>query len=78
MYILGITIPIEANVAVAICILPLNSALNPFLYTLNVLRDKLGAREEARLLKKVEKTLAVEYTTTWIKDQTILPNDLGL
>ena len=61
----------------AIIVLPLNSALNPFLYTLNVIRDKLTAREEARLLKKVEKSLAIDYVTGWINDKTILPDELG-
>ena len=61
----------EANVAVAILVLPLNSALNPFLYTLNVVRDRLATREERRLLKKVEKQLAFDHLNTWIENKTI-------
>ncbi|XP_070188795.1 G-protein coupled receptor GRL101-like [Littorina saxatilis] len=36
----GTPIPGEVNVGVAIFVLPLNSALNPFLYTFNVLMEK--------------------------------------
>ena len=71
----GITIPVEVNVAVAILVLPLNSALNPFLYTLNVIRDKLAAREEKKLLKKVEKLLALEYISDWHKKRMITSTD---
>ena len=68
----------EANVAVAILVLPLNSALNPFLYTLNVVRDKLAARQEERLLQKVKRQLAIQYISGWIADKTISASDLQL
>ena len=68
----------EANVAVAILVLPLNSALNPFLYTLNVVRDKLAARQEERLLQKVKRQLAMHYISDWIADKTISASDLQL
>nr|KAG5699128.1 hypothetical protein BaRGS_014427 [Batillaria attramentaria] len=48
-------IPGEVNVWAAIFILPVNSAINPFLYTLSMLAERwLKRREE----KRVEKTLA--------------------
>ena len=50
-----ISIPGEANVALAIFVLPLNSALNPFLYTFNVLREKRRKAKEAMLLQWLEK-----------------------
>nr|KAG5696634.1 hypothetical protein BaRGS_034095 [Batillaria attramentaria] len=36
----GTPIPGEVNVAVAIFVLPVNSALNPFLYTFNMIMEK--------------------------------------
>ena len=70
--------PVEANVAVAILVVPLNSALNPFLYTLNVVRDKLKAREDRILSKIVERNLALEYIQSWIKEKILSSADLDL
>ncbi|KAL8585873.1 hypothetical protein ACOMHN_056468 [Nucella lapillus] len=39
----------EVNVAMAIFVLPLNSALNPFLYTLNIILEKRKKAQELRL-----------------------------
>ncbi|KAK7096174.1 hypothetical protein V1264_005503 [Littorina saxatilis] len=50
----GTQIPGEVNVAVAILVLPLNSALNPFLYTFNLLVERWDKQEEQRLLKALE------------------------
>ncbi|KAK7087894.1 hypothetical protein V1264_021886 [Littorina saxatilis] len=50
----GTPIPGEVNVAVAILVLPLNSALNPFLYTFNLLVERWDRQEEQRLLKALE------------------------
>jgi hypothetical protein len=47
----GVHVPSEVNVALGIIVLPLNSAINPFLYTLNALRDRQRKRQEARLRK---------------------------
>ena len=74
----GISIPLEANVIVAILVVPLNSALNPFLYTLNVVRDKMAAREETRLSHTVEKQLAAQYIEAWIKDGTLSLSDFDM
>ena len=45
----GTPIAEELNVAVAIFVLPLNAALNPFLYTLNVLIEKQKKSKEEKL-----------------------------
>jgi hypothetical protein len=43
----GVPIPGEVNVAMAVFVVPFNSALNPFLYTLNVIMERRRrAREE--------------------------------
>ncbi|XP_070198665.1 G-protein coupled receptor GRL101-like [Littorina saxatilis] len=55
MAFLGIPIPGEVNVWAAILVLPFNSALNPFLYTLNGLCQKW---EENKVEKKTQKILA--------------------
>ena len=44
----------EVNVALAIFVLPLNSALNPFMYTFNMLAEKRRKSTEAKLLKWLE------------------------
>ena len=43
----------EVNVALAICVLPINSAVNPFLYTLNTLMQARRMRQEATLLTQL-------------------------
>ena len=42
------------NVAIAIFILPLNSALNPFLYTFNMILDRRRKEKERQILKYLE------------------------
>nr|KAG5710031.1 hypothetical protein BaRGS_030107 [Batillaria attramentaria]KAG5710032.1 hypothetical protein BaRGS_030108 [Batillaria attramentaria] len=49
----GIPITGEANVWSAIFVLPLNSALNPFLYTLNGLAERWEKQREAARMKKM-------------------------
>ena len=44
-------IPVEVNVGLAIFVLPLNSALNPFMYTFNMVMEKRRKAKEAILLK---------------------------
>ena len=60
----GTPIPGELNVAVAIFVLPFNSALNPFLYTFNVLMEKRQKAQEAYLLKRLESRMYTEPTRT--------------
>ena len=47
----GFRIPGEVNVGMAIFVLPLNSALNPFLYTLNMVLEKRRLAQEQRMMK---------------------------
>ncbi|KAL8611100.1 hypothetical protein ACOMHN_064390 [Nucella lapillus] len=51
---LGTPIPGEINVALAILVLPLNSAINPFMYTFNTLIEKRRKSKEAEFLKWLE------------------------
>ena len=50
----GTPVPRWVQVGVAIIILPFNSALNPFLYTFNVVMEKRRKAQVARLLKQLE------------------------
>nr|KAG5708960.1 hypothetical protein BaRGS_009369 [Batillaria attramentaria] len=50
----GTPIPSEVNVGLAIFVLPFNSALNPFVYTFNVVMEKRKKAAEERLLKRWE------------------------
>nr|KAG5710033.1 hypothetical protein BaRGS_030109 [Batillaria attramentaria] len=56
----GTPIPGEANVWSAIFVLPLNSALNPFLYTLNGLAERREKQREAARMKKMLAKLHAE------------------
>ena len=49
----GTSVAGEVNVALAICVLPINSAVNPFLYTLNTLLQARRTRQEAVLLTQI-------------------------
>ncbi|KAL8568800.1 hypothetical protein ACOMHN_000083 [Nucella lapillus] len=49
----GVRIPGEVNVAMAIFVLPLNSALNPFLYTFNMIQEYTQKRKEEKLFQKI-------------------------
>ena len=51
----GTPIPGEVSVGLAIFVLPLNSALNPFLYTLNLVLERARARRDEHLLKMLLK-----------------------
>ena len=56
----GTPIPGEVDVVTAVFLLPLNSALNPFLYTLNAVLRKRGERREERRLQRTMKRLHAE------------------
>ena len=56
----GTPVPGEVNVAMAIFVLPLNSALNPFLYTFNMLMEKRRKAREARLLECLQKSVEAQ------------------
>ncbi|KAL8585571.1 hypothetical protein ACOMHN_050330 [Nucella lapillus] len=49
-----VPVPEEMNIALIVFILPLNSALNPFLYTFNSLADKARKANEVRMLQWLE------------------------
>jgi hypothetical protein len=53
----GVPIPGETSVAMAIFVLPLNSALNPFLYTFNIIMERRTKRKEKRMLKELEASI---------------------
>ncbi|KAK7098670.1 hypothetical protein V1264_002917 [Littorina saxatilis] len=59
----GVAVPGEVNVAMAIFVLPLNSALNPFLYTFNTLVEKRRRKKEEHLLRLLESALEAEDKT---------------
>ena len=46
----------------AIFVLPLNSALNPFLYTFNTVMEKRREKEKAQLTKILEARLKTEMS----------------
>ena len=58
----GVPVPGEVNVAMAIFVLPLNSALNPFLYTFNTVMEKRREKEKAQLTKLLEARLKTEMS----------------
>ena len=50
----GFRVSGEVNVAMAILVMPLNSAINPFLYTLNVILEKRRKKREEQLILKIQ------------------------
>ncbi|KAL8617016.1 hypothetical protein ACOMHN_014187 [Nucella lapillus] len=50
----GVPISVDIRVGVAIFVLPFNSALNPFLYTFNIVMEKRRKATEARMLERLE------------------------
>ena len=59
------SIPSEVNVALAIFVLPLNSALNPFLYTLNILMKRRRQTMMKKLSTSIEARLRTEMLKKW-------------
>nr|KAG5706631.1 hypothetical protein BaRGS_005701 [Batillaria attramentaria] len=53
----GTAVSSEVNVAMVIFVLPLNSALNPFLYTLNTVLEKRRKASEARMMELLTKRM---------------------
>ena len=56
----GVPIPDEVNVGIAIFVLPLNSALNPFLYTLNMQMERRRRATEAEMIQALERRILAE------------------
>ena len=50
----GTHVPGEVNVTLAVFVLPLNSGLNPFLYTFNMAREKRRQAREAKIFKLLQ------------------------
>ena len=50
----GVAVPSEVSVAMAIFVLPLNAALNPSLYTFNMLMERRRKKKEAELMRWLE------------------------
>ena len=50
----GMPIPGAVNVAMAIFVLPLNSALNPFLYTFNIFIERRRKKKDKRIVKYLQ------------------------
>ena len=56
----GVPIPGEVSVGMAIFVLPLNSALNPFLYTVNAVLAKRAERRQKALIRALEARIRSE------------------
>ncbi|XP_076464729.1 uncharacterized protein LOC143296589 [Babylonia areolata] len=56
----GVPVPGEVNVAIAILVLPVNAAINPFLYTINMLFERRRKAHEKRIKKMLMSTLAIK------------------
>ena len=56
----GMPIPGEVSVGMAIFVLPLNSALNPFLYTVNAVLAKRRERQQKEMMKALETKIRAE------------------
>nr|KAG5702061.1 hypothetical protein BaRGS_032310 [Batillaria attramentaria] len=59
---IGTPIPGDVNVGIAILVLPLNSALNPFLYTLNIVLERRRKASEARMIEQMDDELLCDLT----------------
>ena len=66
----GVAVPGEVNVAVAILVLPVNSALNPFLYTLNTALEHRRRRQEHKLRKMWITNMTSRVS---VSDVTVVP-----
>nr|KAG5695272.1 hypothetical protein BaRGS_028207 [Batillaria attramentaria] len=59
----GTPIPSEVNVAMVIFVLPFNSALNPFLYTFNVIMEKRRKATEGRIMQQLSQQTIADTST---------------
>ena len=50
----GVVVSAVINVTLAICVLPLNSAVNPFLYTVNLILERRRLEKEEELLQRLK------------------------
>nr|KAG5710005.1 hypothetical protein BaRGS_030081 [Batillaria attramentaria] len=56
----GFAIPGVVNVVAAVFVLPINSALNPYLYTINALLERRAKKMEQKRMEKMMSRLRVE------------------
>jgi hypothetical protein len=66
----GVPIPEEMNVAMAIFVLPVNSAVNPFLYTFNLVMEKRRLASEERLAKLL--SADVEEAVMEVEEEAVM------
>ena len=52
----GHSVPGQVNLAMAILVLPLNSSLNPFLYTMNIFLERRRQKKEDKLILLIKNT----------------------
>nr|KAG5692074.1 hypothetical protein BaRGS_021506 [Batillaria attramentaria] len=64
----GIPIPGVVNVLAAVFVLPINSAINPFLYTINALLERRAKKMEQKRMEKMMSRLHVELRS-WPSDK---------
>nr|KAG5685517.1 hypothetical protein BaRGS_024254 [Batillaria attramentaria] len=82
----GTPIPSEVSVAIAVFVLPVNSALNPFLYTLNAVRERrrkaasrqamsssrtVGERSKTTSAGTYSESQALELLETWLDEGVV-------
>ncbi|KAL8566547.1 hypothetical protein ACOMHN_009761 [Nucella lapillus] len=58
----GVPIPGQVNVAIAIFVLPFNSALNPFLYTLNIILERRQNASQAQKYREEKEKTTTQNT----------------
>nr|KAG5710009.1 hypothetical protein BaRGS_030085 [Batillaria attramentaria] len=64
----GFAIPGVVNVLAAVFVLPINSAINPFLYTINTLLERRAKKMERKRMEKMMSRLRVELRS-WPSDK---------
>nr|KAG5696801.1 hypothetical protein BaRGS_012824 [Batillaria attramentaria] len=64
----GVPIPGIVDVLAAVCVLPLNSAVNPFLYTLNTLLERRAEKIAKKRVEKLMRKLHQELPS-WPRDK---------
>nr|KAG5692075.1 hypothetical protein BaRGS_021507 [Batillaria attramentaria] len=64
----GIPIPGVVNVLAAVFVLPINSAINPFLYTINALLERRAKKMEQKRVERMMRKLRVELRS-WPSDK---------
>nr|KAG5698616.1 hypothetical protein BaRGS_027127 [Batillaria attramentaria] len=66
----GVPVPGEVNVTMAIIVLPINSTLNPFLYTLNMLLERQRRAHERRTSRLIlSRVVSEKYPMTYTENE---------